>query len=147
MDNTGSLTTTCDNQIKDLTAGLEIKDKDIVRILDGTVDGLREVAISMKAGKIGMKIGVKDNLPVYTIIFTTKDILPQLDTKDYEMTTEINFKIMPSISDGGKQPKYEIDWERAENFGVNIGLLGLVGSGTYYLILKLLEVIGALTLV
>ena len=147
MDNTGSLTTTCDNQIKDLTAGLEIKDKDIVRILDGTVDGLREVAISMKAGKIGMKIGVKDNLPVYTIIFTTKDILPQLDTKDYEMTTEISFKIMPSISDGGKQPKYEIDWERAENFGVNIGLLGLVGSGTYYLILKLLEVIGALTLV
>ena len=73
--------------------------------------------------------------------------MPQLDTKDYEMTTEISFKIMPSISDGGKQPKYEIDWERAENFGVNIGLLGLVGSGTYYLILKLLEVIGALTLV
>lgn len=67
----------------------------------------------MKAGKIGMKVGVKDNCPVYTILFTTKDILPQLDTKDYEMTTEISFKIMPSISDGGKQPVYEIDWERA----------------------------------
>ena len=29
------------------------------------------------------------------------------------MTTEISFKIMPSISDGGKQPKYEINWEKA----------------------------------
>ena len=67
---------------------MEIQEKDIVRILNGTVDGLREVAISMKDGKIGMKIGVKDNLPVYTIIFTTKDILPDIDTVDYEMTTE-----------------------------------------------------------
>ena len=113
MDNTGLLTTTCDNQIKDLTAGLEIQGKDIVRILDGTVDGLREVAISMKAGKIGVKVGVKDNCPVYTILFTTKDILPDLDTVDYEMTTEISFKIMPSISDDGKQPVYEIDLDRA----------------------------------
>ena len=147
MDNTGLLTTTCDNQIKNLTAGLEIQEKDIVRILNGTVDGLREVAISMKAGKIGMKIGVKDNLPVYTIIFTTKDILPDIDTVDYEMTTEINFKIMPSISDDGKQPKYEINWEKAENFGVTIGLLGLIGTEAYYFILELLEFVGALALV
>lgn len=146
MDNTGSLTTTCEKQIKDLTAGLEIQEKDIARILDGTVDGLREVAISMKAGKIGMKVGVKDNLPVYTIIFTTNDIFPTLDTIDYEMTSEISFKIMPSVSDDGKQPVYEIDWERAENLGVNIGLLGLIGTETYYLILKLLEIIGVLTL-
>ena len=60
-----------------------------------------------------MKVGVKDNCPVYTILFTTKDILPDRDTVDYEMTTEINFKIMPSISDDGKQPKYEINWEKA----------------------------------
>ena len=129
-----------------MTAGLEIQGKDIARILDGTVDSLREVAISMKAGKIGMKVGVKDNLPVYTIIFTTKDILPDLDTVDYEMTTEISFKIMPSTSDDGKQPKYEINWEKAENFGVTIGLLGLIGTEAYYFILELLEFVGALAL-
>lgn len=129
MDNTGLLTTTCDNQIKDLTAGLEIQGKDIVRILDGTVDSLREVAISMKAGKIGMKVGVKDNCPVYTILFTTKDILPDRDTVDYEMTTEINFKIMPSISGDGKQPKYEIDWEKVKQLAIIIALVGCIVAG------------------
>ena len=128
MDNTGLLTTTCDNQIKDLTAGLEIQGKDIVRILDGTVDGLREVAISMKAGKIGVKVGVKDNCPVYTILFTTKDILPDLDTVDYEMTTEISFKIMPSISDDGKQPVYEIDWTKVTQLAIIIVLVGCIAA-------------------
>ena len=129
MDNTGLLTTTCDNSIKDLTAGLEIQGKDIVRILDGTVDGLREVAISMKAGKIGVKVGVKDNCPVYTILFTTKDILPDLDTVDYEMTTEISFKIMPSISDDGKQPVYGIDWEKVKQLAIIIALVGCIVAG------------------
>ena len=128
MDNTGSLKTTCDKQIKDLTAGLEIQGKDIARILDGTVDGLREVAISMKAGKIGMKVGVKDNLPVYTIIFTTNDIFPTLDTIDYEMTSEISFKIMPSVSGDGKQPVYEIDWEKVTQLAIIIVLVGCIAA-------------------
>lgn len=44
------------------------------------------------------------------------------------MTTEINFKIMPSISDDGKQPKYEIDWEKVTQLAIIIVLVGCIAA-------------------
>ena len=90
VDNKGTLTTTCENQIDNLSTGIELNG-DASKLLDGTNDSLKEVAVSVTTGKIGMKLGVsEDGYPVYTFVVTTDDILPDSDSVDDEMTVEIS---------------------------------------------------------
>lgn len=137
VDNKGTLTTTCENQIDNLSTGIELNG-DASKLLDGTIDSLKEVAVSVTTGKIGMKLGVsEDGYPVYTFVVTTDDILPDSDSVDDEMTVEISFKLVPAIPTESSQPKYKIDWNRVAEVSVSVAaivILSLAFAGGTYLV-------------
>lgn len=109
LDSDGTLTATCESEISELSTELEIDSEEIINVISDTIDDLKEIAVSVTAGKIGFKFGVDEGYPKLTFIVTSDDIFPDSDSVDQKITVEISFKIIPFPLSSGSS--YEINWE------------------------------------
>ena len=147
VDNTGKLTASCEAEIEGLISGIELGDFEGIDIINSTIDDLKEVAVSITSGKIGVKVDLTSAFPKLTFIITSEDILPDLDEIDEEITVEISFELIPTY-----EPEYnfEINVEALLAYGLTlsviIGLLALSFTpGGQALVLQYLVAIGALS--
>lgn len=159
VDNTGKLTASCEAEIEGLISGIELGDIEGlisgvelgdfegIDIINSTIDDLKEVAVSVTSGKIGVKTDLNSAFPKLTFIITSEDIFPDLDEIDEEITVEISFELIPTY-----EPEYnfEINVEALLAYGLTlsviIGLLALSFTpGGQALVLQYLVAIGALS--
>ena len=140
LDSQGKLTASCDSKISGLATEIEIDTEEAINVINGTIDDLKKVAVSVTDGKIGFKFEADNDYPKLTFIVTSDDIFPDSDSVNQEITVEISFKIIP-ISPSGTS--YEIDWVAVYSAGLTIAILGCIVTGSYYLIPGLLTTTGA----
>lgn len=147
VDNTGKLTASCEAEIEGLISGIELGDFEGIDIINSTIDDLKEVAVSITSGKIGVKVDLTSAFPKLTFIITSEDILPDSDELDEEITVEISFELIPTY-----EPEYnfEINVEELLAFGLTtatiIGLMALAFTpGGQALVVQYLITIGVLS--
>lgn len=147
VDDNGKLTASCEAEIEGLISGIELGDFEGIDIINSTIDDLKEVAVSIKSGKIGIKTDLTSAFPKLTFIITSEDIFPDLEEIDEEITVEISFELIPTY-----EPEYnfEINVEELLAFGLTaatiIGLIALsLTPGGQALVVQYLVTIGVLS--
>lgn len=63
VDNTGKLTAFCEAEIEGLIRGIELGDFEGIDTINSTIDDLKEVAVSITSGKIGVKVDLTSAFP------------------------------------------------------------------------------------
>ena len=147
VDNTVKLTASCEAEVEGLISGIELGDFEGIDIINSTIDDLKEIAVSITLGKIGVKVNLTSAFPKLTFIITSKDILPDSDEIDKEITVEISFELIPTY-----EPEYnfEINVEELLVAGLTtatiIGLIALACTpGGQALVVQYLVTIGVLS--
>lgn len=146
LDNTGQLTASCEAEIDGLIAGIDIGNFENIEIVNSTIKNLKDVAVSVTSGQIGVKVDLNSVNPKLTFVITSDDIFPDSDSVDDEITIEISFEIIPTPS---PEVNYELDLEVLAigtlSVAAIIGLIALLSNpGTAPLVPEYLVALGVL---
>lgn len=146
LDNTGQLTASCEAEIDGLIAGIDIGNFENIEIVNSTIKNLKDVAVSVTSGQIGVKVDLNSVNPKLTFVITSDDIFPDSDSVDDEITVEISFEIIPTPS---PEVNYELDLEVLAigtlSVAAIIGLIALLSNpGTAPLVPEYLVALGVL---
>ena len=98
LDSSGNLTTACESAFDNLINSDELDLGDATEAITGTVTNLKEVAVSMSSGVIGIQIETEDTYPKLSIVASTPDIHPDSDTVNEAMSIKISFKLIPNAN-------------------------------------------------
>lgn len=145
LDDNGELTASCEAEIDGLISNIGIGDFEGIDMINSTIDDLKEVAVSITSGKIGIKTDLISSFPKLTFVITSEDIFPDSDTVNEEITVEISFELIPT-----PQPEYnyEINVEdlvSVLSVAAIIGLIALMATpGGQALAVNYLIAIGVL---
>lgn len=147
LDNTGKLTASCEAEIDGLIAGVEIGDFEGIDIINSTIGDLKDIAVSVTSGQIGVKVDLNGTYPKLTFVITSDDIFPDSDSVNQEITIELSFELIPIPR---PDSNYELDVEALLAAGVTvvaiIGLLGLMATpGGQVIVMEFLMSIGVLS--
>lgn len=151
LDNEGKLTASCEAEIEGLIAGVEIGDFEGIDIIDSTIDDLKEVAASVTAGQIGIKVNLNGINPKLTFVITADDIFPDSGSINQEITIEICFELIPTPKpDLNSEYEFEINTDTLIKAGVSVAtVITLIALSTtpagQALVLKFLISIGILS--
>ncbi|WP_279159899.1 glycoside hydrolase domain-containing protein [Thomasclavelia cocleata] len=104
LNNEGELSTSCEAEIEGMIAGIEIGDFENIDIINSTINDLKDVAVSVTSGQIGVKVNLNGTYPKLTFVITSDDIFPDSVSVDQEITVEISFEIIPT-------PTPDVDYE------------------------------------
>ena len=106
LDSEGKLTTKCENKINKLTSEIEIDIDEVRDAIAKQNSNLKEVALSVTTGNIGVKLEENKGYPKFVLIVTSEDIFVNADTNKVkkELTVEVGFTII-------HQPNKDYDYE------------------------------------
>ncbi|MCR1961047.1 hypothetical protein CWE04_08080 [Thomasclavelia cocleata] len=129
LNNEGELSTSCEAEIEGMIAGIEIGDFENIDIINSTINDLKDVAVSVTSGQIGVKVNLNGTYPKLTFVITSDDIFPDSVSVDQEITVEISFEIIPT-------PTPDVDYElvletlaiSALSVAAVIGLIALLSN-------------------